>query len=271
MVQVPGTQLDTNTQNPQDKRAITDILARDQLTDQNLRTFVTQLVALQHWTDYERNIFTGTFPLLMRRDDANDIYLRASGHMQGQQQGVWCKGRVIFNNQQYGTETPAVRAAIANAAIAQNCAYYNPGVSPAELDSTKNDGEILVLEDINNLVTGPNWPTLQHLRIFLTGSQGPCGVCRRRIRAFLTDLNRLAANAHRQIPFYFQANYTTIYQPNVNQGNIQTQYGYPDATTIQVATGQPGAYSFWSKAFECILGDFSDQNFRTLLETTNQM
>lgn len=269
MVRVPGTQLDTTTQDPQQKRDITFLLVREELTDQNLHTFVTDLAnAFQQWTDYERNIFTGAFPRLMRRDDATQIYTLASGRTPGQQSGVWCKGRVILNNEAYGIETQSVRASMANAQTAAQGAYYNPGISDAELDATKNDAEILVLDEVSNIITGPKWATIQHLRISITGSQGPCKVCQRRIKAFLSDLNRLANNAQRQIPLILQANYTTAYQPNVNQGGLLTQYGYQDADTISVATGQPGAYSFWSKEFTCTLGESSDQAFQNLLATS---
>lgn len=255
MVQVPGTNLDT--QNATDRVAITDHIGRELLTDADLHTFVTALANLPNRTPYEQNIFTGAFVRWVRRADANAVYTQA------RQGGVWCKGRVIIDTVPYGTEVPLVQAGTPNDAGA----YVNPQhiFNEAQLEATRRDAEVSVLDSLSNILTASNWANLGFFRVLLTGSQGPCGMCQRRIQAFIADLNAIAYAHYRQrdpkIRLIFEANSTTAYQPNVSQRGLPTQYGYQDATTITIAPASPESYTFWSKVFEVSLGSSSTVNF----------
>ncbi|HJT56320.1 MAG TPA: hypothetical protein VJ761_07495 [Ktedonobacteraceae bacterium] len=275
MVQVPGTRYDT--QNLGDQQVITNLIVQEQLPDARLQPFVTDLAnAYQHWTDYERGLFTAVFLSWVRRSDAGQVYTLASGRGQGQQ-GVWCMGRVIVNNQPYGIATDPVRAQYSNQEAARQSPYAAPEeADAAEVEVSFNDAEVLVLTALSNILTEQDWQTMQHLRVMLTGSQGPCNVCKLRIQQLISELNRIAYTQRpdlratrprpQQLPLIFEVNYTTRYQPNANQGGLPTTYGYQNAATILVApTEQPPVrYEFWRRTFQLLLGASNQVNFQNL-------
>lgn len=244
MIPVPNSNL--ATQRLGDQPAITNLIEQEQLPDDDLYQFVTALGTTPQPTPYEMEIWKKAVRSWMRRFDANTVYTHAS------QGGVWCMGRIIVNEANYGSAFGPIRARVGNRAGA----YSDPGnVRQAELEVSTRDAEITILDDLSEFITDQDLNQVQSLHIFIIGSQGPCSICQLRIRKFISDLNNIAYYGHHHIPLVFEAVYTTVYQPQVNRQGIQTQYGYANARAITVRPTAGGApYSIWSKSFTLILG-----------------
>ncbi|NUS44945.1 MAG: hypothetical protein HOQ24_14815 [Mycobacteriaceae bacterium] len=245
MVGVPGTALDTD--NVGDQAAITNLVSQEALPDNDLRVFLQGIAAKLHgMSAYEQGVLNDGAKRLVRRTDARVVRDEAANG------GVWCRGRVFANSELHGTLTALERA---TARGGQQFAYLNPNnmFEQPRVDATRNDAELPVLEEISNILTGKDWRQLWRVRIVLSGSQGPCDVCKGRIRALMSDLNAMALANHVQVTLNFEANYTTVYQANAAQQGIATSYGYADAVRTDVPPGV--SYSFWSKTFQFTLGN----------------